>query len=408
MSKQSIINKFNELNQLTVFQAINNDKIIQKLKSKNNKDAGQIINVLIRHSEDNSLSGDIWQNYLEYLILTAENIFSLSCEKYKLSKDMGLYKAAIHDLKILKRLLNLSVIDIFKDYPGNLYSLGSNYQPVTEAKNTYQEPMELFNGSPEEIIERLNNYFYIHGAGLLNQYRAFSWDSQDNLIPVNNPDSINFNDLIGYESQQKKLINNTESFINGQTAYNVLLYGESGTGKSSSVKATLNKFASQGLRLIEINSDQIKELPGMLDYLNRRGSYFIIFMDDLSFEEFETEYKHLKAIMEGGIEARPKNVLFYATSNRRHLIQEKWESREEIHQNDMINERLSLSERFGLTILFNSPDQEEYLEIVKGLASQKNLKIKEAVLEEKALKWQMWHNGQSGRTARQFIDSLSY
>lgn len=407
MSKQPIIDKFNELDQLTVFHSINKDEIIQKFKSQSTQGAGQIIKALIEHSENNSLSGDLWQNYLGDLILTDENIFTLSCEKFMISEDKSLYQTAVHDLKILKRLLSLSVIDIFKDYPGNLYSLGSNYQPVEEAnKNTYQKPMELFTGSLEETIYQLNKYFYEHGSGLLNQYRAFSWESENNLVPVNNPDSINFNDLIGYENQQKKLIDNTESFINGQTAYNVLLYGESGTGKSSSVKAALNKFASQGLRLIEINSDQIKELPGMLDYLSQRGIYFIIFMDDLSFEEFETEYKHLKAIMEGGIEARPKNVLFYATSNRRHLVQEKWESREEIHQNDMINERLSLSERFGLTILFNSPDQEEYLEIVKGLASQKNLKIDEAVLEEKALKWQMWHNGQSGRTARQFIDSF--
>jgi len=406
MSKQ-INDKFKELDQLTVFHSINNDKVIQKFKSDSIQSAGQINKMLIEHSENNCLSGDIWQNYLKDLIITDENIFTLSCEKHMISEDNSLYQAAAHDLKILKRLLSLSVIDIFKDYPGNLYSLGSNYKPVKNAgKNTYRKPIELFNGSLEETISYLNKYFYEHGAGLLNQYRAFNWDSRDNLVPVNNPDSINFHDLIGYESQQKKLIDNTVSFINGQTAYNVLLYGESGTGKSSSVKAALNKFVSQGLRLIEINSDQIKELPGILDYLSQRGSYFIIFMDDLSFEEFETEYKHLKAIMEGGIEARPKNVLFYATSNRRHLIQEKWESREEIHQNDMINERLSLSERFGLTILFNSPDQEEYLEIVKGLASQKELEIDEAILEEKALKWQMWHNGQSGRTARQFIDSL--
>ncbi|MFW5790720.1 MAG: ATP-binding protein [Bacillota bacterium] len=407
MSKQNNINKFNELGQLTVFHSINNDEIIQGLKSQDNQNAGQINQILIRHSENNCLGGDIWQNYLKDLILADENIFTLSCEKYMVSKDKSLYQAAVHDLKILKRLLSLSINDIFKDYPGNLYSIGSDYKPIGNANdNTSRKAQKLLNGSPEEIIDQLNKYFYNQGAGLLNQYRAFSWDKYNCLVPVNNPDSISFRDLIGYESQQKKLINNTESFINGQTAYNVLLYGESGTGKSSSVKAALNKFTEQGLRLLEINSDQIKELPDMLDYLSQRGIYFIIFMDDLSFEEFETEYKHLKAIMEGGIEARPKNVLFYATSNRRHLVQEKWESREEIHQNDMINERLSLSERFGLTILFNSPDQEEYLEIVKGLADQKNLNIDEAVLEEKALKWQMWHNGQSGRTARQFIDSL--
>ncbi|MFN2364540.1 MAG: ATP-binding protein [Halarsenatibacteraceae bacterium] len=407
MPKQTKSNKFNELDQLTVFHSINNDKIIQKLKSGSNQNAGQTNKMLIEHSEKNCLSGDIWQNYLKDLILTAENIFTLSCEKHMITEDNSLYQAAVHDLKILKRLLSLSVIDIFKDYPDSLYSLGSNYKPVRDAgRNTYRKPLELLNGSIEEIIDQLNKYFYNHGSGLLNQYRAFSWDSDDYLIPVKNPDSIDFKDLIGYENQQKKLIDNTESFINGQTAHNVLLYGESGTGKSSSVKAAFNKFAEQGLRLLEINSDQIKELPEMLDYLSQRGIYFIIFMDDLSFEEFETEYKHLKAIMEGGIEARPKNVLFYATSNRRHLVQEKWESREEIHQNDMINERLSLSERFGLTILFNSPDQEEYLEIVSGLARQRNLEIDEAILEEKALKWQMWHNGQSGRTARQFIDSL--
>lgn len=240
----------------------------------------------------------------------------------------------------------------------------------------------------------------------MNQSSAFYWQNSA-LKVVKNPDKITFEQIIAYQKQKDELINNTKSFINGSKAHNVLLYGDSGTGKSSSVKALLNEFQDQGLRLIEITTSQIKELSEIMEYLSQRGLYFIIFMDDLSFEEFETEYKSLKAIMEGGIESKPDNVLFYATSNRRHLVREKWQDRKsEVHKNDILNEKLSLAERFGLTLMYNNPDQEKYLKIVREIAAQENIDIDNSVLENKALKWSKWHNGRSGRSARQFIDQL--
>ena len=404
-------NNFSKLDNLTVFSSINEDPVIKEIKAGFNSNLlrkGEVLNRLINYSELNNLSGDIWVNYLTHLILTNKNIFSLNCENNILSKELSLYQAALHDLKILKKLLKLNTKKIFNTSSKEFDIIMSNYNPVGRSKKAeFKKLPNLLNNNLKGIINELNQYFYNYGAGLLNQFKAFTWSENDSLIPVKNPDSINFKELIGYQKQKNKLLDNTKAFIEGKKAYNVLLYGESGTGKSSSVKATLNKFANQGLRLVEINSSQIKELPSILEYLGNRGLYFIIFMDDLSFEEFETEYKHLKAIMEGGIEAKPDNLLFYATSNRRHLVQEKWEDREgELHEKDMINERLSLTERFGLTILFNSPDQEEYLEIVRGLAEKENIKLSKAELEERALKWQMWNNGKSGRTARQFIDSL--
>ena len=266
---------------------------------------------------------------------------------------------------------------------------------------------QLFRAnSPGKNLDRLIKFYQNYGAGILNQSRAFFWQ-QNTLKAVNNPDPITFDQLIAYQKEKKKLIENTESFLKGYQAHNVLLYGDSGTGKSSSVKAVLNKYYQQGLRLIEINSSQIKKLPEILEYLNQRGLNFIIFMDDLSFEEFETDYKYLKAVMEGGIESKPKNVLFYATSNRRHLVREKWQDREsEVHENDILNEKLSLSERFGLTLMYNNPTQAEYLTIVNELAAQAGLRLTKEALRRKALQWSKWNNGRSGRSAKQFINQL--
>jgi hypothetical protein len=266
---------------------------------------------------------------------------------------------------------------------------------------------QLFrSNSPGENLDNLIKFYQNYGAGLLNQSRAFFWQ-QNTLKAVNNPDPITFDQLIAYQKEKQKLIENTESFLEGYQAHNVLLYGDSGTGKSSSVKAVLNKYYQQGLRLIEINSSQIKELPEILEYLNQRGLNFIIFMDDLSFEEFETDYKYLKAVMEGGIESKPENVLFYATSNRRHLVREKWQDREsEVHENDILNEKLSLSERFGLTLMYNNPTQAEYLTIVNELAAQSGLNLTKKTLRSKALQWSKWNNGRSGRSAKQFINQL--
>ncbi|SDL52152.1 ATP-binding protein [Halarsenatibacter silvermanii] len=413
--------KMANLSDLAVFYPLNDNILIKKLKrailaGDEDIDPGDILNHLLKNAEKNNLNGDLWTNYLLELIVTAENLFTLGCERQILSSEQSLYQACIHDMEILKELLSFQTPEIMaaagQQYIQQFKMETENYQPLEEsagsrAAQNYSRKLPELEGDGQQMLETLNQYYHRKGAGRLNKYRAFLWDSARGLQPVKNPDPVTFSDLMGYEKQKQKLINNTEAFLKDGSAQNVLLYGESGTGKSSSVKAVLNKFTHLGLRLVEVNSDQIDELPDIMEELSRRGLYFIIFMDDLSFEDFETEYKQLKNIMEGGIEACPANVRFYATSNRRHLVQEKWEDREkEIHEREMINERLSLSERFGLTILFNSPDQQQYLEIVRGIAEQEDINMPEAVLEEKALKWRQKNSGQSGRTARQFIESL--
>ncbi|HEX2998940.1 MAG TPA: ATP-binding protein, partial [Armatimonadota bacterium] len=228
------------------------------------------------------------------------------------------------------------------------------------------------------------------------------------LEGIETPDPIRLSDLIGYEQERDLLLRNTEHFLAGMQANNVLLYGDRGTGKSSSVKALLNEYAERGLRLIEVPKHQLGAFPRILRLLRGRPERFILFVDDLSFEENESSYKDLKAVLEGNLEVRPENVLLYATSNRRHLIPERFSDRdgssEEIHARDTQEEKLSLSDRFGITITFLSPTQALYLEIVSGLAQREGLRLSEAELRRQALQWATRHNGWSGRSARQFLD----
>lgn len=220
-------------------------------------------------------------------------------------------------------------------------------------------------------------------------------------------------DIIGYEAQKKKLVENTEAFLNGKAANNVLLFGDAGTGKSTSIKAVLNMYYSQGLRMIEVFKHEFKDLSRIIAEIKNRNYKFIIYMDDLSFEEFEIEYKYLKAVIEGGLEAKPENVLVYATSNRRHLIRETWSDRsdmsqDELHRSDTMQEKLSLAARFGVSIGFYKPSQQEFFNIVKGLAAKHpeiNLSYEQLCAE--ANKWELSHGGISGRTAQQFINYLA-
>lgn len=413
MNKNSLDNSLRESEKIILFKNIKKDELILKLKNyfvaKNNSNLklSDFIYELIELSIKEGLSGDLWHNYLKMKLTAAENIFTLRAEKNLINKESSLYQIALNDIEIINALFSYSFQDIIQHLGQNRLKNLKNLKITDSELNNSNliKYQKLFNGdSSEKNLDHLIQFYQNYGAGILNQGRAFYWQ-QNNLKLVNNPDPITFDQLIAYQKEKKKLIENTESFLNAYHAHNVLLYGDSGTGKSSSVKALLNKYYQEGLRLIEINSSQIKELPDILEFLNQRGLYFIIFMDDLSFEEFETDYKYLKAVMEGGIESKPKNVLFYATSNRRHLVREKWQDREsEVHENDILNEKLSLSERFGLTLMYNNPSQAEYLKIVKELAAQAGLTIKKENLKRKALKWSKWNNGRSGRSARQFIN----
>jgi predicted AAA+ superfamily ATPase len=415
LNNNNLVKALKESEKIIFFKNIKNDDLILKLKeyfsAENNSIANlsDIIYQLIELSLKEGLSGDLWHNYLKIKLTAAENIFSLKAEKNLITKKSSLYQIALNDMRIIKNLFSYSFQDFIQFLDESSLKNLKNFKITDSELNTYnlKKYQKLCSGnSIEEDLDDLIKFYQNYGAGILNQSRAFYWQNK-NLKIVNNPDPITFDQLIAYQKEKKKLIENTESFLKDYQAHNVLLYGDSGTGKSSSVKALLNRYHQDGLRLIEINSSQIKELPDIMEYLNQRGLYYILFMDDLSFEEFETDYKYLKAVMEGGIESKPENVLFYATSNRRHLVREKWQDREsEVHKNDILNEKLSLSERFGLTLMYNNPSQAEYLTIVEELAAQAGLKLKKESLSRKALQWSKWNNGRSGRSARQFINQL--
>lgn len=265
----------------------------------------------------------------------------------------------------------------------------------------------------EEMVEFLATYHYKTGYGPLSRYLAFRWQGKaerkgHRLEGIVNPDPVRREQFIGLERELQILAENTEYFLAGHRANNVLLYGNRGTGKSSAVKSLLDSYGEQGLRLVELAKGNLGDLPDVVRHLAGRPQKFILFVDDLSFDDAEPEYKSLKTVLEGGLEAKPTNVLIYATSNRRHLVKENFSERQgdEVHARDTVEEKLSLADRFGITITFPSPDQKAYLQIVQGLADQRGLVVEEDELHRLALCWEMMHNGRSGRTARQFVDYL--
>ena len=229
-------------------------------------------------------------------------------------------------------------------------------------------------------------------------------------MPITRTEKVVLSDLVGYEIQKQKLIANTEAFVKGKKANNVLLYGDSGTGNTRSRVAILNEYYKDGLRMIEVYKHQFKDISNIIAQIKNRNYKFIIYMDDLSFEEFEIEYKYLKAVIEGGLETKPDNVLIYATSNRRHLIRETWgdrkQSADDVHGRDSMQEKLSLATRFGESIYYGAPDQKEYIDIAKTLAKRSGIAMDEKEIETQAVRWEMMHGGLSGRTAKQFIHHL--
>ncbi|HHX51047.1 MAG TPA: ATP-binding protein [Clostridia bacterium] len=377
--------------------------------------------------------GNAWQDYLLDRLLLEENYFTRQAERSGAGEDLApsLIKAARKDLMILQRLFRVQTDQIkntigvltgvtgteaekIEGWPDwNETALPGSFQefsPAGRLKKSFRDA-----GAWEHLLKNLIDYYRQMGTGLFGCYQAFRFiqqGGQGRLTPVVEPDPIRLSHLIGYEYQRRQVVENTEQFLAGFPANNLLLYGERGTGKSSTIKALVHEYGVAGLRLIEVAKQDLIFFPELLGKLKGRAQRFIIFIDDLSFEEGEFDYKYLKALLEGSLEARPWNVLIYATSNRRHLIKESFRDREviedgEVRTQDSLQEKLSLADRFGITIIFSTPDQEEYLDIVEGLARQRGLKIAPSLLREKALQWERWHNSRSGRTARQFIDDLA-
>ena len=267
----------------------------------------------------------------------------------------------------------------------------------------------------DTFFDAVVKFYKDYGVGMFGLNKAFRIvenNGKPDFVPINNLDKVVLDDLTGYEIQKKKLVDNTEAFVQGKVANNCLLYGDAGTGKSTSIKAILNQYYGDGLRMIEIYKHQFKYLSAIISHIKNRNYRFIIYMDDLSFEEFEIEYKFLKAVIEGGVETKPENILIYATSNRRHLIKETWNDRNDVensngmHRSDTMEEKLSLVNRFGVTINYSKPSQKEYFEIVFELARKAGIKMGEDELKLEANKWELSHGGISGRTAQQFINHL--
>ncbi len=353
--------------------------------------------------------GISWQDYIIRKILIDDNPFSQQVQHDSLENlPQPLIEAAEHDLSILNTLYNLPLEAIS--------------QWVKEAANVPFSPfIAQYENKDHTFLHQADNWenclpelvahYRQQGTGIFAQYKAFKWHNNQ-LIGISEPDTITLSEIVGYESQKETLIKNTEILLSGYSALNILLYGSRGSGKSSLVKSLLNQYYCQGLRLIEVNKSQLSNLPMIVDQLRNIAQKFIIFVDDLSFEEDNDAFKALKVVLEGNVTAKAKNVVVYATSNRRHLIREYFDDRprpkdaDEIHHWDTVQEKLSFSDRFGLTLTFQPANQDTYLQIVHHLASQINLKIDKDELEFKAKQWATKHNGRSGRTARQFIDFL--
>ena len=380
------------------------------------------INKLLKTATDYGFNNNLWQNYLAYLLATTENPFTLVSEK--VGKRNGSVNDFVKDdLKIFLQLFSYDFSRIEKDLGITCFTKIQNYKAIVKKKQVYNKDVsikvqELSNSiagvdDVDKMFTIVTDFYEKYGVGKYGLNRAFklSHDKNDEfIIPITSLDDVVLDDLVGYELQKEKLIRNTESFINGKKANNVLLYGDAGTGKSTSIKAILNQYYSKGLRMIEVYKHESKYIPKIISEIKNRNYKFIIYMDDLSFEESESDYKYLKALIEGGIETSPDNVLIYATSNRRHLIKETWNERvntsstEELYHSDTIREKLSLVDRFGITIGYYKPSMKEYFEIVKTLAKKyPEITLNDEELEKQANVWVRTHGAQSGRTAEQLI-----
>jgi uncharacterized protein len=361
--------------------------------------------------EDEPLLPDAWQSHLVGRILDDENPFSLGAETGR-SRTMVLDQARL-DLRTLRALFDLDAETLLGMIEGAVPGLAGVWVPWTNPTADVDSPRHTIARKLsaaedwEACVQLLAGHYSVQGAGPFGRHRVFQWKER-RLRAVVRPDPVRLEGLISYEREREPLILNTERFLAGLPAHHAILYGPPGTGKSSTVKAILNEYAASGLRLVEVKKENLADLASVLEYLRGRGPRFVVFVDDLSFEEHEVEYKALKALLEGSVEDPPENVKIYATSNRRNLIRESFSDREDddVHAHDTMQEKLSLAARFGLRLTFPTPNQSRYLDIVAGIARDRGLEIPQKALQERALLWDRWHAGRSGRTAKQFVDEL--
>lgn len=390
------------------------------------RDINTQVKRLLKVATDYGFDENLWQNYLTFFLMMSENPFSMTCEKNGASEG-SVNNFVENDFRIFKSLFHYDFSAIERDLGICCFSQLCNYKAIVKKELMYNKNVSekvrslsrklAATRDEKEFFTVVTEFYKDYGVGMFGMNKAFRIEENPSggitFKPINNMDAVVLDDLIGYEIQKKKLVDNTEAFVKGKKANNVLLFGDSGTGKSTSIKAIVNQYYDDGLRMIEIYKHQFKYLSAVISEIKNRNYKFIIYMDDLSFEEFEIEYKYLKAVIEGGVETRPDNILIYATSNRRHLIKESWKDRNDAenigdkHRSDTVEEKLSLVNRFGVTISYSKPSQREYFDIVIGLARREGITLSEEELKAEANKWELSHGGISGRTAQQYINYLA-
>lgn len=382
---------------------------------------GDCVAGMAASAERYGLGGNIWQSWLSLLLIRCESVFSLAQER-RAPLDGTLRRLAAEDLGALHYYFNFDLAELDVELGVCAFGRFGDYRPFAAGSFSFDraagsvvreltaEMRQAADG--EGMYRALTSFYGRSGAGKYALNKAFRWDGNSGgIIPATHTEEILLADLAGYERQKKILVKNTEAFLQNRPANNVLLYGESGTGKSSSIKALLNEYAGRGLRMVEVYKHQVADLNMIVDMIKNRNYKFIIFMDDLSFEQFEVEYKFLKAFIEGGLEKRPDNILVYATSNRRHLMRESWADKadksDDMRESETVQEKMSLVDRFGLMVRYFPPEQEEYLNMVKKLADAYGVKLPQETLFKGAIRWELRHGGFSGRCARQYVEHLA-
>ncbi len=431
---------YREISELFMYGSLDSDSILSRLgdifelvdtgeynKSKVIKDIKVQLKRLLVLATDYGFDNNLWHNYIAFFLMMSENPFSLVCEK-SVIREGTVTSIVKEDFAGIRRLFFYDFSGIENELGVNCFSVLNDYQAVKKNKKIYNwnvsEKVQALSrkleeaADDEEFYTAVTDFYRDYGVGQFGLNKAFRVEENAaggiDFVAINNMDVVTLDDLIGYELQKQKLVENTEAFVRGSKANNVLLFGDSGTGKSTSIKAIVNKYYDSGLRMVEIYKHQFKHLQAIISTIKNRNYKFIIYMDDLSFEEDEIEYKYLKAVIEGSVETRPDNILIYATSNRRHLIKETWNDKddhtnqEDIHHSDTVEEKLSLVSRFGITIGYSKPMPKEYERIVIELAKRAGIDMDEETLRKEAVRWEMSHGGISGRTAQQFINYLIY
>ena len=361
-----------------LFESFEDNDTLKQIKAYSD-----FVSNLYRHHNDLS-------SYILTLILEDENIYMIrTAHRLEISQKME--ECLYSELESLQMIANMTSSLVKKEIAYDSF--------LPDWDNTPYD----FKKEYRERIENIDKF----GYGIYAKYYMFIV-KDSKIVPVKYPDEVKLSELIGYKRQRQLIIDNTLALIHGKPASNVLLSGDAGTGKSSSVKAIANEFRDQGLRIIEIRKDQLRDIPVIIDSLSKNPLKFILFIDDLSFAKDDDNFGALKAILEGSVSARANNIVIYATSNRRHLVKESFSDREgdDVHRNDTVQELISLSERFGLSITFSKPNKDEYLDIVRGLAKLRGLDMPEEELEKEAERYAVGRSGRSARAAKQFIDKM--